>query len=167
MVAKFVRAVTISKAGAVAVLLAGLIALVSGPVAGSAASTAPACVASQLNAVGARQGESMGAAGLLIFVNVSSRACRLAGEPELTLYGEGPPGLSGNILNSTKPSNPVTPLLLKPRHLADLTTYWANWCGSTVGPLRVIVTLPGDAQRSLGVPFDGPPEFDEVPQCVN
>ena len=127
----------------------------------------PACSASQLNGVGGRQGESMGAAGELILVNVSATSCRLSGVPRLTLYREGSPGPTGNVLTSSLPSNPVTPVVIKPNGLAALTTYWGNWCGPAVKKLKVIVTLPSRRNGEFAVPFNGPPDYNAMPQCVN
>ncbi len=47
---------------------------------------------------------------------------------------------------------------------ADLVIYWANWCGGPTGPLSVQVMLP--AGGKVSGPFNGPPDYNLVPGCL-
>jgi hypothetical protein len=47
-----------------------------------------------------------------------------------------------------------------------VTAEWSNWCGSALGPLDITVTLPNDISGITGE-FDGPPNYDFVPQCIS
>lgn len=122
------------------------------------------CTASNLKAVGGREGAAQSAVGEIILENAGKFSCRLAGVPGI--YLETTRG--ARILHITygKPSTPIRPLVVKSRKEARLLTGWSNWCGGALGPLDLAVTLP-QKSGSLVVPFNGPPNYGAVPQCVN
>jgi hypothetical protein len=128
------------------------------------ASTIPLCMSSQLNVMGGRQGEATTAAGLLEFVNISAKPCRLLGVLRLQLAK--PSGLLLTPISYGPPSEAMTSAVLSPTSEAELMTNWSNWCGVRPGSLHIKITLPGGA-GSLVAPFDGPPNYNMVPQCIN
>jgi hypothetical protein len=90
---------------ALLVVLSGLPFGGATPGAGSAAvaSTIPFCSSSQLNAIGGRQGEATTAAGVLVFVNISSKSCTLSGPPRLLLMK--PSGLALSPISCQRSCN--------------------------------------------------------------
>jgi hypothetical protein len=152
---------------AIAFVLSGLLFGSAVPGAGSTAvaSTIPLCLSSQLNVMGGRQGENTTAAGLLEFVNISARPCRLSGVPRLQLVK--PSGLALTPITYGPPSEAMTSAVLTPTSEAELMTNWSNWCRQVrPSSLNIKITLPGGA-GSLVAPFDGPPNYNMVPQCIN
>ena len=151
---------------ALGLVLSGLLFGSATPGAGSAAvaSTIPFCSSSQLNVLGGRQGEATTAAGVLVFVNISSKSCRLSGPPRLLLMK--PSGLALSPISYRPPSEPIKSAILSPTSEAELITNWDNWCQVRPSSLNIKITLPGDA-GSLVAPFDGPPNYNMVPQCIN
>jgi hypothetical protein len=128
------------------------------------ASTITSCLSSQLNVMGGRQGEATTAAGLLEFVNISAKPCRLLGVPRLQLAK--PFGLLLTPISYGPPSEAMTSAVLSPTSEAELMTNWSNWCGVRPSSLNIKITLPGGV-GSLVAPFDGPPNYNMVPQCIN
>ena len=148
------------------VVLAGLSfgSTVTGSFTAAGASTIPACRSNQLNAVGGRQGESTTAVGNLVIVNVTAKSCSLKGEPSLLLLEPSGLALPQIIYGPLK--EPMIPVVLPPKGETELITNWANWCHSPPGALKIRLTLPGSA-GSLIAPFDGPPDYNYVPGCIN
>jgi hypothetical protein len=128
------------------------------------ASTIPFCLSSQLNAMGGREGEATTAAGFLEFVNISAKPCRLSGVPRLQLVK--PSGLGLTPISYGPPSEAMTSAVLSPTSEGELITNWSNWCGLRPSSLNIKITLPGGA-GSLVAPFDSPPNYNMVPQCIN
>jgi hypothetical protein len=151
---------------AIVFALSGLLFSSVAPTAASAAvgATIPLCLSSQLNVMGGRQGEATTAAGDLVFVNISARPCRLSGVPRLQLVK--PSGLALTPISYGPPSEPITSAALSPTSEAELITNWSNWCQVRPSSLNIKITLPGGA-GSLVAPFDGPPAYNMVPQCIN
>ena len=124
------------------------------------------CGASQLRAQGGRQGG--GAVGVaeatVVLTNEGSSPCVLSGIPSVALLAAGGHPLSvSTAAPSHSQSNPV---LVAPGASGDLIFYWSNWCGAPPGPLDVAVTPAGSASAVTG-PFDGPPNYDYVPTCLD
>jgi hypothetical protein len=128
------------------------------------ASTIPFCLSSQLNAMGGRQGENTTAAGFLEFVNISARPCRLSGVPRLQLVK--PSGLGLTPISYGPPAEAMTSAVLSPASEGELITNWSNWCGVRPSSLNIKITLLRGA-GSLVAPFDGPPNYNFVPLCIN
>ena len=151
---------------AIVFVLSGVLFGSAVPIAGSAAaaSTIPLCMSSQLNVIGGGQGEATTAAGFLEFVNISAKPCRLSGVPRLQLAK--PSGLGLTPISYEPPSETMTSAVLTPTSEAELITNWSNWCGVRPSSLNIKITLPGGA-GSLLAPFDGPPNYNMVPQCIN
>jgi hypothetical protein len=151
---------------AIAFVLSGLLFGSAVPGAGSTAvaSTIPLCSSSQLNVMGGREGEATTAAGFLEFVNISARPCRLSGVPRLQLVK--PSGLGLTPISYGPPSEAMTSAVLSPTSEGELITNWSNWCQVRPSSLNIKITLPGGA-GSLVAPFDGPPNYNMVPQCIN
>ncbi len=42
---------------------------------------------------------------------------------------------------------------------------WLSWCGPRPGPLRISITLQ-HARQPIDGPFDGPPDYNFVPGCL-
>lgn len=124
---------------------------------------ASSCSAHSLRVHGGRQGESQGAHGDIVVTNIGEQPCQLTGNPDVELL-------------STKDNAPLAvvavpastagkPVVLQPSASASLAVYWSNWCHGPPGPLRVQLTLaPGNI---ITGPFDGPPDYDFVPDCIN
>jgi hypothetical protein len=124
------------------------------------------CTAANLAGRGGREGENIGAHGDIQVTNTGHSACTLDGVPRLKIVGANGRPLR---VRQVRPVTPVTaPVTLSPGKpgAALLTVYWSNWCGRPLGGLRLRVTLPGSG-GTLIVPFNGPPDYDFVPGCVN
>jgi hypothetical protein len=151
---------------AIAFVLTGLLfgSAVPGASSTAVASTIPLCMSSQLNVMGGREGEATTAAGFLEFVNISAKTCRLSGVPRLQLVK--PSGLALTPISYGPPSEAMTSAVLSPTSEGELITNWSNWCQVRPSSLNIKITLPGGA-GSLVAPFDGPPNYNFVPQCIN
>lgn len=147
-------------------LLATLIGLRPFALVGSYGESRPVglCKASNLKAIGGREGSAQSAVGEIVFENIGKFSCRLAGVPGI--YLETTRGARIMHIAYGKPSTPIRPLIVNSRKEARLLTGWSNWCRGALGPLDLVVTLP-QKTGSLVVPFDGPPNYAAVPQCVN
>jgi Protein of unknown function (DUF4232) len=111
-----------------------------------------------------RQGEMEGAHGDIEFTNVGSGPCVLRGVPQVAIVQAD--GTSLPVQQELAPDLSLSPVVLPSGQLnaADLVVFWANWCGPPPGPLSVRVTL-----ATGGVvtgPFNGPPGYNFVPDCV-
>ena len=151
---------------ALVLVLTGLLFSDAAPGARSTAvaSTIPLCSSSQLNVIGGRQGEATTAAGLLVIVNISAKPCRLSGAPRLQLVK--PSGLALTPIKYGPPSETITSAVLSPTSYAELITNWSNWCQIQPSSLNIKITLPA-GKGSLVAPFDGPPNYNFVPLCIN
>jgi hypothetical protein len=123
------------------------------------------CASAALRISAGRQGENLGAHGDIEFTNTGFRPCRLLGLPTVTIVRAGGTSLPVQLVRAAGVQ--LRPLVLPPGRpgAADLVVFWANWCGPGPGPLRVRVMLP--AGGTVTGPFDGPPDYDYVPRCVN
>jgi hypothetical protein len=111
-----------------------------------------------------REGEMQGAHGDIEFTNVGSGPCILSGLPQVAIVQAD--GTSLPVQLVLAPDLSLSPVVLPSGRLdaADLVVFWANWCGPPPGPLSVRVTL-----ATGGVvtgPFNGPPDYNFVPDCV-
>jgi hypothetical protein len=105
------------------------------------------------------------AQGDVYFTNIGPTACSLSGTPiSIALVR-----VDGSLLQITpqQPDQvsiglPVT-LLPGAADAANLAFNWSNWCGTTPGPLRVEIMLPGG--DTVTGPLNGPPAYDFVPRC--
>lgn len=123
------------------------------------------CTASQLSAKGGRQGGGFQTAhGDVELKSIAPPDCFL---------GEVPSKISltrsdGKALDVRYEPGKASGqrLLLSPSGVADLIVSWANWCGSSPGPLWIRISLP-NGDGVIDAPFDGPPDYDYVPGCSN
>jgi hypothetical protein len=123
------------------------------------------CNAARLEVRGGRMGGGTGTAHAdLYFTNVGSMSCSLSGEPKRVEFLRTD-GTALAITPQGPEPPPVPAATLGPgvRDAASVAYNWANWCGTTPGPLRVRVDLPTGG--SVTGPFDGPPGYDLVPRC--
>ena len=113
-----------------------------------------------------REGEGGGAHGDIEFTNAGSRPCVLRGLPRVAIVQAGGVSLPVRLVPAQDLS--LRSVVLPPGALdaADLVVFWANWCGRLPGPLSVRVTLPAGGGQITG-PFNGPPDYNFVPQCTD
>jgi hypothetical protein len=111
-----------------------------------------------------REGEMEGAHGDLEFTNVGSGPCILRGLPRVAIVQAD--GTSLPVQQVVAPDLSLSPVVLPPGRpdAADLVVFWANWCGPPPGPLSVRVTLA--VGGVVTGPFNGPPDYRFVPDCV-
>lgn len=111
-----------------------------------------------------REGESEGAHGDIEFTNLGSRPCILRGLPRLAIVHAD--GKALPVRPVLAPNLSLNPVVLPSRLVdaADLVVYWADWCGRPPGPLSVRITLP--AGGVVTGPFNGPPDYNLVPDCI-
>jgi hypothetical protein len=111
-----------------------------------------------------REGENQGAHGDVELTNAGSRPCVLRGLPLVAILRADGRSLAVRLVRA--PNLSLTPVVLPPGRLdaADLVVYWANWCGRRLGPLSVRVILP--AGGVVTGPFNGPPDYNFVPDCI-
>jgi hypothetical protein len=135
------------------------------PGTGAVATTIPSrrCLAADLSGHGGRQGDKGGAVGDIVLVNNGSAACSLTALPAVVLTAAG--------AKLAIQQRPVTDSTQTSAVLAagdstgvTLLVYWANWCKPNPGPLRAVISLPGNG-GDLDVPLIGPPAYDYVPRC--
>ena len=129
------------------------------------APAAAACAAGVLRILAGREGEEGGAHGDIEVTNAGARPCVLRGMPAVSiLRASGKP-----LPVQQRPADGVTisPVTLPARgHGAvGLVVFWANWCGPRPGPLMLRIAIPGTG--SVTGPFNGPPDYDYVPPCVD
>jgi hypothetical protein len=149
--------------GLAATLTASSIAACSSsPGIGRATPTTSACVARSLRAHGGRQGASGAAHGDLDITNVAGSPCTLGAPQSITVLTADRRALDVRLRPATATLQPVT---VPPGGVARLTLAWSNWCHAAPGPLTISVTLPGPGGTISG-PFDGPPDYDYVPPCL-
>ena len=101
--------------------------------------------------------------GFIDFTNTGSAPCTLRGYPTLALISRG----QRLRVTDIRPGNLVLhSVVLAPgqRDAAQLVVQWGNWCDRRVRLLSVRVTIPGTGTVTL--PFNGPPDYDSTPQCV-
>jgi hypothetical protein len=121
------------------------------------------CASATLRIRAGREGDSQGAHGDVEFTNLGSRPCVLRGLPRVAILADGRL-LAVRLVRA--PNLSLSPVVLPSGRLdaADLVVYWANWCGRRQGPLSVRVTLP--AGGVVTGPFNGPPDYNFVPDCI-
>jgi uncharacterized protein DUF4232 len=129
-----------------------------------AVSAAVSCTSAVLRIRAGRQGENTGAHGDVEFTDVGSRPCVLRGLPRVTIVRADGKVLAVRLARA--PNLALSPVVLPSgrRDAADLVVYWANWCGRPPGPLSVRVMLP--AGGVVTGPFNGPPDYNFVPDCL-
>jgi hypothetical protein len=122
------------------------------------------CASAVLRIRAGRQGENEGAHGDIEFTNVGSGPCVLRGLPQVAIVRADGRSLSVRLVRAANLS--LSPVVLPSGRLdaADLVVYWANWCGRPPGPLSVRVTLA--AGGVITGPFNGPPDYNFVPDCL-
>jgi hypothetical protein len=130
------------------------------------AEAAPAiasCTTRRLHLAGGREGASETAVGFIDFTNTGSRPCTLRGYPQLALYSDG----RRLRVHDIRPRNLVLQAVVLAPGKADaaqLVVDWGNWCGRRVQLLSALITIPGTG--TVTIPFNGPPNYDYTPQCV-
>jgi Protein of unknown function (DUF4232) len=126
-------------------------------------STAALCTSPMLRIRAGREGESQGAHGDIEFTNVGSRPCVLRGLPQVSIVQANGKSLPVRLVRA--PDLSLSPVVLPAGtvNAADLVVFWANWCGRPPGPLSVRITL--SAGGVVTGPFNGPPDYNLVPDC--
>jgi Protein of unknown function (DUF4232) len=128
----------------------------------AAALSARSCVPSQLHVRAGREGVNETAHGDIELTNAGAAACTLRGLPRIALIRRG---RRLAVRPTRAPDLQLVPALLAPGQTADLAMSWTNWCGSRTPQLSVQVTFSGGG--TITAPFNGPPDWDYVPQCVD
>jgi hypothetical protein len=161
--AAVLAACTIAPSGSAALPGSGRPATSPAPLRGRPA--APACTPPMLRIRAGREGDGPGAHGDVEFTDVGTRACTMRGLPVVTVATAT--GKPLPITPEREPGVALRPVVLTPGRAdaADLVISWSNWCDGTPGPLEVRVLLPGG--RTVTGPFDGPPDYDFVPRCLD
>ncbi len=132
--------------------------------AGAAVPAVVRCTGAMLRIQAGREGVNAQARGDIEFTDGGSRPCILRGLPRVAILQADRKPLP--VRSIRDPNASLSPVLLRPGKLdaAGLVVYWANWCGRSPGPLSVRVTL-----QHGGVvtgPFNGPPDYNLVPPCL-
>jgi hypothetical protein len=124
------------------------------------------CTAAMLRIRAGREGEGPGAHGDIEFTDVARGRCVLRGLPTVAIATSGGKLLPVALTRTAGVSE--RPVVLAPGQAdaADLVVFWSNWCGRAPGPLTIRVTLPAGGGTVTGS-FDGPPDYDFVPQCLD
>ncbi len=123
--------------------------------------SAKPCQGPDLTVRGGRQGENGGAHGDILITNTSRGACTLDGPPTVEiLKATGDPLVIWPLSNTLPPGV----LLLNPGQSATAAIYWSNWCKANPGALDIAIRL---ATRTITGPFDGPPDYNYIPDCTN
>jgi hypothetical protein len=123
--------------------------------------TAKPCLAPALTLRGGRQGENEGAHGDIIITNTGRAACTLQGPPTVEILKASGGPLAIRPLTSTLPTGTV---VLGPSQSASAAVYWSNWCHANPGPLDIAIRL---ASGTVTGPFNGPPDYNQIPGCIN
>ena len=128
----------------------------------AAAETAAGCTIRKLRLAGGWEGASETAIGLIEFINPGSRPCTLRGYP-------GWRRSHGRRLRvrDIRPRNLVLQaVVLAPGNAdaAQLMVAWPDWCGRRMRRLSARITIPGTG--TVTMPFNGQPNWDHTPQCV-
>lgn len=119
------------------------------------------CQASGLRVSGGRQGESGGAHGEIVVTNTGQGACTLEGPPTVEILKAGGEPLVIWQLSNTLPTGTF---VLGPGQTASAAVHWSNWCQANPGALDIAIRL---SAGSVAGPFNGPPDYDYVPGCIN
>jgi hypothetical protein len=59
---------------------------------------------------------------------------------------------------------PTGIFVLGPGQSASAAVYWSDWCQANPGALDIAITLAGGTVTG---PFNGPPDYNYVPDCTN
>lgn len=130
----------------------------------TAPAPAPTCRAASLRIHGGREGEETGAHGAVQITNVAPTRCELIGRPRVSLRRADNTVLMVRQQSTPRPAvHTIT--LAADGGRAWLALFWINWCHGATGPLDIALTLPRGAGTVVG-PFDGPPAYNYVPQCL-
>jgi hypothetical protein len=124
------------------------------------------CTAATLRIRAGREGEGPGAHGDIEFADVARDRCVLRGLPAVAMATAAGKLLPVALTRTAGVSEHQVVLAPGRADAADLIVFWSNWCGGAPGPLTVRVTLPAGGGTVSG-PFDGPPDYDFVPQCLD
>jgi len=128
-----------------------------------AAATAIRCTTKVLRLAGGREGASETAIGFIEFTNTGQRRCTLRGYPHVTLIWHR----RALPVRDIRPRDLVVrAVVLAPgkRDAGQLMLSWVNWCGHGVHKLSVRIAIPGTG--TVTIPFNGPPESDAIPGCI-
>jgi hypothetical protein len=137
----------------------------AGPLAASGHNPRP-CTAAMLRIRAGREGEGPGAHGDVEFTDVARAGCVLRGLPAVAIATSGGKLLRVALTRTAGVSEQKVVLAPGRADAADLVVFWSNWCGRAPGSLTVRVTLPAGGGTVAG-PFDGPPDYDFVPPCLD
>jgi hypothetical protein len=127
------------------------------------ATTTARCAIANLHLAGGREGANETAVGFVQFTNRGPLPCALRGYPEVALLWHG----RRLAVRDIRPLDlMLQAVVLAPGHAgaAQLVIDWGNWCGRPVRRLSVKISIPGTGTAT--VPFNGPPDYDISPQCV-
>jgi hypothetical protein len=124
------------------------------------------CTAAQLSASGGRQGGGFRTAhGDIDLRSVAPPECDLAPPTAITLVNAHGKALDVRYLLDSASGSALAASSLGPGDVTDLAVGWSNWCASDPGPLHIRITWSNGGTTSS--PFNGPPDYDYVPGCVN
>jgi hypothetical protein len=129
-----------------------------------ASPTARACQAKDLAIHGGRQGAPFQTVeGTVIIVNISNHQCVVhVGTPISFVQSDG---VRINV-RDLKASKAISPRLLRAKRSTSVILYWYNWCQANPNPLKISIALAGGVGVVSG-PFNGRPNYNAVPGCVN
>src|ERR1700721_1408242 len=117
----------------------------------------PACGPDDLVVEVSWERDGTGLRGRLVAANVSDRACKLAGKPDVTPLGADGTPLPARTVMTLELRNPGY-VILQPGQRAVAPVWWASWCGQHASD-RAQVGWP----RGSAVPqVSGPGQ----PECV-
>lgn len=137
----------------------------TGPTTSIVQAQRPACTASQLAAMGGREGGGAQTAHGDVFLTTAGPKCLLSGVPtSVELLQTDGTVLNVNYVLITTPPAPQS-ISLSPGGTVDLSVSWSNWCGPNPGPLTVRITLP-EGTGTISSPFNGPPDYNYLPGCI-
>lgn len=129
-----------------------------------ASASAPACQAKDLTVHGGRQGAPFQTVeGTVVVVNVSTHRCALHVGTPFSLIQRN--GVRLNV-HERNPTKAIPSILLRAKNSTGLILAWLNWCRANPGSLTISIALAGGTGFVSG-PFNGPPNYNAVPGCIN
>src|SRR6202021_1640419 len=110
----------------------------------------PACGPDDLVVEVSWERDGTGLRGRLVAANVSDRACKLAGKPDVTPLGADGTPLPARTVMTLELRNPGY-VILQPGQRAVAPVWWASWCGQHASD-RAQVGWPGGSARARWPP---------------
>jgi hypothetical protein len=124
----------------------------------------PACQSKELSIHGGRQGAPFHSVeGSVVVVNTSNNRCVIRVDAPITLFQRDGVRLD---VHEQVPNTSTPSMVLPAKGSTTLVLGWSNWCHANPGPLTISIPLAGDNGAVAG-PFNGPPNYNAVPGCIN